>query len=209
MRVAIRALACLLFVAAPLVADPEVATVQVLREGAGGGSGAVFRVEGRTSYVLTNKHVAPTAGRYKVRAAGKSHDAEWVATSEPSDLALLKVGATLDSLPLADHEPPPGAPVRVFGYGGFPKAGNVVGPFGARLPGTGDIWRLTFSPEPGDSGSPVVDADGRLVGLLWGTAGFNDRRTCAVRLHEIKAFVAGHVGEPKAGPREMPPERGK
>lgn len=175
-------------------ADPEVATVQVLRDGVGGdGSGAVFKADKGVSYVLTNRHVAPAGSRvYKVRSAGKVYDAEWVAASADSDLALLRVRAALVSVPLADAEPAPGTAVRAYGYGGFPKAGTVVGAdqFGARLPGTGDIWRLSFQPEPGDSGSPVI-ADGKLVGILWGTAGYRDFRTCAVRLSDIKAFLKG------------------
>jgi hypothetical protein len=206
----------LLLVAGIAHADPEVATVQVLREGIGGdGSGAVFRADKGESYVLTNKHVAPAPNRvYKVRSAGKVHDAEWVATDAGCDLALLRVRAALVSIPLADAEPAPGTAVRVYGYGGFPKAGTVVGPdpFGGRIPGTGEIWRVSFVPEPGDSGSPVI-ADGKLVGVLWGTAG-HDGRTCAVRLHEIRGFLSRHTGVKAAtgtpaavaGPlREMPP----
>ena len=181
----------LLLIPSVVMADPEVATVQIVIDGShGSGSGAVVSVKDGESLVLTNKHVASVSGyKYGIRSAGKWYPAEFIRSSLPCDLALLRVKATLVSVPLASTEPKPGSAVRIFGYGGPPRTGTVIGANGDRFVGKGESWALELNPDNGSSGSPVVDAQGNLCGLIWGKDQFQQGQ--AVRLHEVKAFLDG------------------
>jgi regulation of enolase protein 1 (concanavalin A-like superfamily) len=163
------------------------------------GSGFVIRTDGTTAYVVTNDHVVtpprgdgPAAGRPTIRVYFRSGTraetravAEVVTAAPERDLALLKV-ADVANLPRpialdAGPEPFETMTVYLFGF-----------PFGERLAlgkgnppvnvGRGQVSslrrdegdRLTSvlldgALNPGNSGGPVVDARGRLVGVARAT----------------------------------------
>jgi S1-C subfamily serine protease len=194
-------LATILLTSAATAADPELATVLVYGPN-GPGSGAVVQSDGKTSVVLTNRHVCPHGDReIRVRAAGRSYVAAWLGADAECDVAALRVPVALEPLKMADAEPAAGADVRLYGYGGFSKSGKVVGPDGSRFTGIGDTYFMTLRPQPGDSGSPVVNDKDEMVALAWG---FQPRGGLAIRLADVKAAM-GRLLAPRPVRAASPP----
>lgn len=186
--------------------SPEVSAVADFKERyAGIGSGVVLDPQG---HILTNSHVLEGARRVQVilhpeaaRAAGLAStllEARIVGFSADHDLALLQVDAA--NLPHLE-----------FRADGLPRQGEVVFAFGSPqglsnsmtlgvvsapsrfLEGEGDLpYVQTDAPiNPGNSGGPLVDVDGRIVGintLLYSESGGNEGIGFA-----IPAFTARFV----------------
>jgi regulation of enolase protein 1 (concanavalin A-like superfamily) len=181
-------------VAAIKAATVLITTADGAERGSGGsGTGFVIRVEGQTAYIVTNNHViSPTRDRAGGRllitvvlrcgAHGERKlPAEIVAAAPESDLAILKVTGVPD-LPapidvLQETEPVETMPVYVFGFpfGQTLAAGRgnpsvVVGKgsvSSVRLDADGQVSVVLIDGalNPGNSGGPVVNAQGRLVGV--------------------------------------------
>jgi len=145
------------------------------------GSGVILDAAG---YVMTNYHVVQGARRLQVvmasrpqapsvvRPRGKTLDATVVGVDEETDLALLKVtGATFAPLPLGDSDTlKPGQ--LVFAFGSPLGLDNtvtmgVVSAVGRQLePDDPMVYIQTDAPiNPGSSGGPLVDAQGKVVGI--------------------------------------------
>jgi serine protease Do len=135
---------------------------------AGGGSG-VIRTEG--GLIVTNAHVART-GRPSVELwDGRRFAAEVTARDLSRDLALLRIGAA--GLPAAEFGDSaslrPGEIVvavgNPLGFTGAVSTGVVhsVGPI--RGMGRHDWVRASVRLAPGNSGGPLADARGRVVGI--------------------------------------------
>jgi Trypsin-like peptidase domain/Protein of unknown function (DUF1349) len=157
------------------------------------GSGFLFRVDGKTGYIATNDHViSPTKGLFNNRPAIKvvlrsgargerMLPAEVVATSPESDLAIVRI-ADVPDLPAPidlarETELVETMPVYVFGFPfgkglalGRGRPSVVVGKGSVSSIRRNDEGRLVAvlidgALNPGNSGGPVVDTQGRLVGV--------------------------------------------
>jgi serine protease Do len=149
------------------------------------GSGVILDSAG---YIVTNAHivsgairvqveipVAPSAGatrRSVLRPQGRMYGAQVVALDEETDLAVLKVEATgLPALRLADSDDlRPGQIVMAFGSPLGLDASvslGVVSAVARQLePEDPMIYIQTDAPiNPGSSGGPLVDTEGRVVGI--------------------------------------------
>ena len=159
----------------------------------GSGSGFLFRIEGQTGYVATNHHVisAPrgssgagvtitvvlrsgTANEQKLRG-------EVVAASSDPDLAIVKIGGLANPPApinvLNETEPVETMPVHVLGFPfgdslalGRGSPSVVVGRgsvSSVRRERSGKVATVLIdgAMNPGNSGGPVVDTKGRLVGV--------------------------------------------
>lgn len=136
------------------------------------GSGVAIRAGG---YLVTNHHVLGRAITVDVRLAdGRVVPAEIVARDAATDLAVLKIA---EDLPLLRNGPEPalGAPVcavgNPFGFGLSVSCGVVSA---LHRTGTGfnpieDFVQTDAAANPGTSGGALVDAAGRLVGILTST----------------------------------------
>jgi S1-C subfamily serine protease len=153
-------------------AGPGTAAADKGRRTVGSGSGIVLDAAG---HVLTNNHVVGACS--DVRIVDAAHDAETaalVARDPSNDLALLKA-------PLRGPKPArfrdgpdlqPGESVVVAGY---PLA-NMLGSDMAvttgsltRLTGPRDdtrLLQLSAPVQPGNSGGPVLDAEGNVIGVV-------------------------------------------
>ncbi len=141
-------------------------------EGTGTGSGVIFASDGR---VLTNEHVVRGSSLVRVTLADGRKFQAGVEYADPSvDLAVLRIGAL--GLPVAELNAGPlrvGQLVIAIGnpYGlNWSVTAGVVSALGRTLE-AGPSFRLTdliqmdTPVNPGNSGGPLVDANGRVVGI--------------------------------------------
>jgi serine protease Do len=156
---------------ADLVDRAAPAVVGVERRG-GQGSGVVIAPDG---YVLTNAHVAAGGGPLRVRLPGaRAVDGELVGADERTDLAVVRAAARdLPSLRPSDRRLRVGEIVLAIGNPlGFERsvtAGvvsalhrNLAAPRGVVLEG---LVQTDAAVNPGNSGGPLLDARGAIVGI--------------------------------------------
>lgn len=147
------------------------AILVTVRSPAGGGSGTAWRRDG---IVVTNSHVVP-GGHATVRTAdGRDYRAALAARDAEADIAVLRVDASFADVAV----PRDGERVRVgelafaignpWGQEGVLTRGIVVG----RGPGgienavpLADAIRADVRLAPGNSGGPLADAAGRVIGV--------------------------------------------
>jgi len=183
-----------------VVATVTDATVRIDAEGCRRGyvgSGWVVGDE----LVVTNAHVIAGADAVRVRhPRGERFDAEVVRFDERRDLAVLRVPG-LDRPALSLGEPQRDAEGVVIGYPGGqsqPRVAPITVREERRTAGR-DIYRegraerqvvfLAASLRQGDSGAPVVDQDGQVVGVVFAIS--PDRATTAYALapSEVRAVL--------------------
>jgi S1-C subfamily serine protease len=194
------------------------ATILVKVEGAGvsaGGAGFLMRVEGETGYIATNEHLVVPASMEKpgimlVFAGGteqeRSVKAAVVAVDSERDLALLKVQGVKElpkPIELTETANLVGtAPVYAFG---FPPLGAsqrnpavVIGKGSVAAirkdeRGRRVLVEIDGGLHAGNSGGPVVDAEGRLVGV----AAVNLRGSginAAIPQDDLRDMLKGRIG---------------
>jgi S1-C subfamily serine protease len=136
------------------------------------GSGVIYSSEG---YILTNAHVVAGASRVMVTLPdGRSLPAGVIGARPERDLAVLRVGR--GGLPVAELN---SAPLRVgqlviaignpFGLD-FTVTAGVVSALNRSLPldrqtKLGQLIQTDTPINPGNSGGPLVDVQGRVVGI--------------------------------------------
>ncbi|MBI5520434.1 MAG: Do family serine endopeptidase [Desulfovibrio sp.] len=136
------------------------------------GSGFIISADG---YIVTNNHVVAEADEIKVKllSRDKPYDAKIIGRDPETDLALLKIEAG-GSLPVLEFGNSDATRVgewvlaigNPFGLGHTVTAGIVsakgrhigAGPFDSFL-------QTDASINPGNSGGPLIDMDGRVVGI--------------------------------------------
>ncbi len=156
---------------ADLVARASGSVVGIERR-RGQGSGVVLAQDG---FVLTNAHVAEGGGPLRVRLSGsRIVRGEVVGTDERTDLAVLRAEAgDLPALPLAERRLRVGEVVVAIGNPlGFERSvslgvvsalhRNLGAPRGSVLEG---LVQTDAAVNPGNSGGPLVDAQGAVVGI--------------------------------------------
>lgn len=194
----------------------------------GSGTGFLFRAEGETGYILTNRHVVEA---WLVRRVGalsvvfqsgskneKTAAAKIVAAESPEgaeferlsrDLAVLRVTGVKDlprPLDLAkESKLRETLPVYMFGFpfgdalaagSRHPEVTITKGAISALRKddsGTLKLVQIDGRMNPGNSGGPVVDAEGRLVGVsvaIVGGAGIS----FAVPPNSVQKMLAGRLG---------------
>ncbi len=134
------------------------------------GSGFIVSPDG---YVVTNAHVIGNATQIVVRFADHSeHSARLVGTDPKTDIALLKLEVTgLTAIPFGDSDRVEvGEPVMAIGnpFGLDQTVTTGIVSAKERFIGSGpydDYIQTDASVNPGNSGGPLVDARGNLVGI--------------------------------------------
>ena len=144
------------------------------REPASSGSGFLV---GRDGWIVTNHHVVDGCARVTVNCAGTSYDAAVRALEARDDLALLKAplevreAATFSESPRASL----GQAATVAGYplhGVLSKELNVTSGNVSALAGPDDDAKrlqITAPVQPGNSGGPLLDGAGNIIGVVAST----------------------------------------
>lgn len=159
------------------VSERVLAAVVQIRNGRhGAGTGAIWHTHG---VIITNAHVVNTRRVSQTSltvqlADGRTFTPRIVALDPERDLAVLRVDAhDLPTVALGNSaQLRPGQLVFAFGFpwgvAGGATAGVVisVGPQLGELPSTAQEWvTASLHLRPGHSGGPMVDVDGRLIGI--------------------------------------------
>lgn len=158
------------------------------------GTGVVY-AENR---IMTNAHVVAGIDRPQVAVPGGDVlTAEVVHFDPETDVAVLRV-LDLPVRPLDfGLEPTAGDSVVAMGYtGGGPlqaipgRVRDVITARGSDIYGgrgvVRDMLSLRAQVDPGDSGGPVLDAQGRIIGLIFAEAVADDQTGYALTLSEIR-----------------------
>lgn len=134
------------------------------------------RVQTGTAFVIaegrwaTAAHTVEGAGSVRLHLGEAVHQVQTLHLSPVRDLAILHAPTPLP--PLTAAPPTPGAPVTASGFGGDGPLrqleGIAIEPLTLRLRGRPDVeaWRVSLPVTRGTSGAPVLDADGRRVGMV-------------------------------------------
>lgn len=135
-------------------------------------TGSGFAIDDTT--LITNRHVIADSANLQISTYdGRDVPVTAAATADLADLALVRTAEPLPAAPeLAAADPAVGDPVTVVGYpqGGrlTVTEGRVIGrttdPLNENL---GEVLVTDAEVEPGSSGSAALDADGRVIGVVY------------------------------------------
>jgi S1-C subfamily serine protease len=161
--------------------DPAVAVVNTTLANGQGEAAGTGIVIGSSGEVLTNNHVIENSSSVKVQfgGTGRSYSADVLGYNVSEDVALLKVDGVsgLDTV-RTDDTVSVGEPVVALGNAGG-RGGTPDASTGA-VRGVGEtiqvadssgsqtlrnLIRVDASLQPGDSGGPLLDAEGDVVGM--------------------------------------------
>jgi S1-C subfamily serine protease len=135
-------------------------------------TGSGFAIDAQT--LITNRHVVDQSAELQLSTYdGRDIAATTASTAALADLAVVRTTQPLPAVPeLAPVDPAPGDAVTVVGY---PEGGRLTATSGRVIGGTtdplhenlGQVLVTDAEVEPGSSGSAVLDADGRVVGVVY------------------------------------------
>jgi S1-C subfamily serine protease len=186
------------------------------------GSAFVFNVQSGTSYLLTNNHVVAGARRVQVLMPdGRHYTVDVQGTDPVEDVAVLKVGDTLPVAQLGDSTKlQVGQPVITIGNpqgsSGFDSVTvgvisalhrqltGVSGGAGTQPENLNDVLQTDAPISPGNSGGPLADGNGHVVGMITagntGANGIGYAIPSAVLERVIPSLVQGREpGHPYVG----------
>jgi serine protease Do len=169
---------------------PLLALVTNGRRGAGAG---ILAGDG---LVLTNLHVVGRARSVQVQLDdGSSYDARVIASDPHVDLALLQIPSNGHAAAVFSSEKPrPGELVYAFGHpwgqrnvltGGVLSAVTSLRGRHGELP----VLRADVQLAPGNSGGPLLNASGEVIGL--NAMVFGGDQSVAIPSSLLKSFLAG------------------
>src|SRR5262245_10661474 len=176
--------------------------VQITNGRGGVGAGTIWHSDG---LIVTNAHVI--AGRHALNVTlsdGRRFPAKLLAQDAERDVAALSIDAAgLPTIGPGDSKRiRPGEWVLAVGHPwgvtGAVTAGIVIG-IGAEwpeMPPSGQDWIVvSLRVRPGNSGGPLVDVQGRLIGINTLMTGPNVGG--AVPVHVVKSFLREALGTPR------------
>ena len=211
-------LACAWLDAAPIPlgtgVEPHPAVCRIIvpqSDGTAYGSGTLVDVKGTHGLVVTNLHVVRDAtgeivvvfpNGFRSAARVVKQDRDW-------DLAAVMIWAPKDIKPvaIASQAPRPGHRLTIAGYGsGTYRAAEgrctqYVSP-GMHLPF--EMVELSASARNGDSGGPILNEQGELAGVLFGTGRGRTSGSYSARVGRFLATVVPDIMDSR---RPRPPTK--
>jgi serine protease Do len=181
-----------------LVARLRPSVVQVRSGRRGAGAGVIWRADGA---ILTNDHViANSRGAVQVLLPdGRSFDAAISARNPALDLALLQIDAAdLPAAPRGDSTELVVAIGHPWGQRDVVTAGIVSGSGEVPVPGSqraAQYIRSDVRLAPGNSGGPLLDARGRVVGI--NAMIFGGDLAVAIPIHVADAWLRAGTPRPR------------
>lgn len=195
------------------------------------GTGSLIDKDDTRGLVVTNEHVVRNSGNLSCSFPdGKTYSAKLVHSDPSCDVAILLIASPpAEPLVVATAAPQRGEFVTAHGYGsgryavssGFVLSYGHAGPPQRSqrgmvreqgLGGQPNSFSWSGKARPGDSGSPILNRKGELVGIVWGGhTGESDGTPCV--LVDRVATTAGRyllpwnakINDPARDPRLQPP----
>lgn len=148
----------------------EALTVRVRNLGCEGlATGSGFAVS--SDVLITNRHVVAGADQLEVDTSdGRSLQVDAASVGVLGDVAAIQVNGTLPVVAQLKGQAQPGASVTAVGY---PLGGPLALSRGVVVDSVyepavrGRVLRITARVEPGNSGGPLLDSRGRVVGIVF------------------------------------------
>ena len=167
------------------------AIVRVWMSDGSGGSGILIAKGGGQGLCLTNAHVVRDSngtGRVQFPIHG-SFRCRVVSSDRRNDLAALLINepSGVEPVEIRDSAPSRGEVLTAAGYGPGGMQFRASRGVYRQDHGPGEWFSIATGVRSGDSGGPILDAQGRLCGILWGSD--HATSTMAVRLTCIKRFL--------------------
>lgn len=173
---------------------------------AGTGSGLIWD---RFGHVLTNFHVIKGADKFQISVNGMTVNADVVGFEPRKDIAVLAIHSPKALEQLKDFTPVEIAPTNQLQVGqkalaignpfGFDHSLSVgvISALGRQMPGVGgvtihDMIQTDAAVNPGNSGGPLLDSSGRLIGMntaIYSESGSSAGVGFAVPASEIERIV--------------------
>ena len=186
---------------------PHPAVARIVAPESGGvslGSGVLVDANARQGLVLTNWHVIRDS-RSAVLVQfpdGFQSAGTVVRFDETWDLAAISIWKPpATPVALAVRNPVPGDPLSIAGYGRGAYRAQAGRCTEYLSPGSGyprELVELAAPARQGDSGGPILDASGRLAGVLFGEGEGRTVGSCASRVRMFLASVGSDGFEPAA-----------
>lgn len=158
------------------------------------------------TFVVTAGHVVAGADRIVVQIGDSSYNAQVIAFDSDLDLAVLSTAVNLPGAPLTFRTKPAAAGTigSVLGYSGgqtFTVGDAIVlrsmSAKGLDIYGvkevTRSIYALRAEVTPGDSGAPLIDNAGNVMGLIFGHSKSQDHTGYALTASQISTQVRSAV----------------
>jgi serine protease Do len=166
--------------------------VQISNGRGGAGAGTIWQADG---LIVTNAHVVADRSHLKVTLPdGRTLSARLLAADSARDVAALAIGASgLPTITLGDsRQLQPGQWLLALGHpwgvSGAVTAGIVIDTgVPLELLNRGEFIQVGLPLRPGHSGGPLVDVQGRLVGINTMITG--PSVGLAVPIHVVKTFL--------------------
>jgi S1-C subfamily serine protease len=140
------------------------------------GTGSGFVLD--DGMIVTNRHVVGQPREVSISTwDGRSFDARVDGIAQDADLAVIRVsGLDLPRATVRDEPAVIGEPIAVIGYpgggGSTITTGRVLGfTDGPILGETVPAIRVDAEVKPGNSGGPLIDAEGRVIGVIFALSG--------------------------------------
>lgn len=169
----------------------------------GPGSGTCFAIA-KNGYLITNYHVIDGATEITVKGIDGDLTTKYgvtlVSADKSNDLALLKIGnknVTFDSIPYAIRSSGVAQGEKIYAYG-YPLTtamGNEIkltdGIISARSGVEGDIskFQVSAAVQPGNSGGPLIDEQGNVIGVIYAKSTVADAASYAVKASYLETFL--------------------
>ena len=178
---------------------------------AGSGHGTGWLLE--PGIILTNEHVVRGYSHVSIyQNAGQPFQAQVISSDSQRDIAVLRFDESSTPLPQGSNPLPLGdvstqdiaQPIMALGYSGeYPVKNDIIDKPSANVgvlsliidlgPQSGGFILVMDVPvDPGDSGGPVVNAKGEVIGM---TRGVVERSSAGQRV--VGTFYAVHINEVK------------
>ena len=139
----------------------------------GSGSGAIYEVDGRTAYIITNQHVVESYNRVTVTVNdGDEYQGEVLGSDSVRDLAVVKICCgSFTSLPFGDTSRlEAGDEVVIIGYalgmqGEATVSRGIVSATRYDSRHQSDVIQTDAAINPGNSGGPMLSLSGEILGI--------------------------------------------
>lgn len=181
--------------------SPKDSVVEMLvSSGMGGGTGFEVIAPSGKKYTLTNAHVCRAEATFAV-VDNRLIPLRVIETSTTSDLCLLEEIAGAAGLSVASFSPKSDDVIDIYGYGLLQDLTHTQGFYVGRLKGNMAAAICLFLGEcsvdyvsatilPGNSGSPVLNSSGEVVGVVFASGSEILNRALIVSLQDVVTFLS-------------------